>query len=190
MIYDPISISLPEWEVRWRENGLPERHLNPGRDPDYVTARLVEEFETPPLPSLVHWFAWQDGSVDDWIAAPTGHALLGLSDAILQRRVNLKVNSSQEPAEAFTRLFDERWLPVTFGENWMRVVHVDTGALIAFDWWDPETPLHIDQDLFTALAGWQGVLDMGLYQWNEAEQKWIVDERDLPDKLRRARLIG
>ena len=59
MIYDPISVSLPEWEKRWTENGLQERHLKPGRAPEYIETRLAEEFGTAPLPALVHWFAWR-----------------------------------------------------------------------------------------------------------------------------------
>ena len=186
---DLVTRYLNGWEGRWRERGLLSRHLAPGRSDDEIVSRLTEEFGTAPPPDLVAWFSWQDGSIDEWEAAPTGHALLGLVEALLSRRLNLSVNDEQDIAEG-GKAFSPRWIPLTSGKGWFRVMDVDTGAIQAFDWWDAETPILVSPELYACVSNWTGILDLGLYAWDEARGLWVVNEEDVPDKLRRARLVG
>lgn len=181
---------LQGWEGRWKENGLQQRELEAGNSREEVISLLTREFGSAPPAHLVEWFMWQDGSKDDWEAAPSGHRLLSLKEAILARRANLKVNASLDNDEESGPKYNERWLPITEGNKWERVFDVDTGHVYAFDWWDPETPSLISAELYGLLVTWMGMLDLGLFAWDADRREWTVDEDLVPAEWRQLRFMG
>lgn len=183
-----IEVNLRQWERRWTDLGLPTRRLEVGSPKEEIVNRLTAEFGSPPPEDLVEWYRWQNGSLDEWVAAPTSHTLLSLKDAVLARRSSLAVNRTADPDEPGVT-FGERWLPLMLSGSDMRVFDIDTGHVYAFDWWDPESPVEVSPELYALVANWCGILDLGLYAWNEASQTWDVDEDLMPERLRRLRLV-
>jgi hypothetical protein len=124
---------LERWEDRIREvSPLSAASLGPGIDEAHLRASLPDDLRDLVTPSLVTWFAWHHGCLDEvhGMLPPTNRRPLSVAE-LLTYRTGM---GSLEPSPGEPLVWQDSWIPLLYDPYSLLSVDLLTGVIVRTEW--------------------------------------------------------
>ena len=171
-----LSELLHALDKRWRSLGMPvDELLAPGLAEDVVRSTLSNVTQHL-SDEIVDWFAWHNGRFEPRnlvLAAPSGCALLSITEALAERAQSRSVAVEAAATEPELGMAPEEYWP----DSWLPIAENGSGGLLVVDVvrdgskaparfhdWEGDS-VEGASSLVVAAQLWLAVLDTGLYTW-------------------------